>query len=281
MARYGLAINVDRCTGCYNCFLSCKDEFAGNDHAPISVAQSDTGPSWVRLQEIEHGTGSKIKVDYIPTLCQHCADAPCVTDDGAVYRRADGIVIIDPIKAKGREEIAESCPYGVIDWNEASQVTQKCTLCAHMIDKGEKTTRCAEACPTQAMVFGDMDDPASPISLLIAEKADKLEDYRPELGTRPVIQYLHLPRPFIAGEVRLAGKESECVRGAKVTLQSTIGGTILTAETDFLGDFEFKGLSTGAMYLLRAEHEGYVPMEVAVRTDVSKNLGELILSPQQ
>lgn len=278
MARYGLAINVERCTGCYNCVLSCKDEFAGNDYLPLSAAQPDGGLPWIRLQEIEHGTGSKVKVDYIPMLCQQCEDAPCITSDGAVYRRSDGVVIIDPARAKGRKEIVDSCPYGAIHWNEASQLAQKCTLCAHMTDKGENTTRCVEACPTQAMAFGDLDDPSSPVSQVLKAKQEKVECFKPEFGTKPAVRYIGLPKPFIAGEILLDGKDGECAKGVKVVLIAKTGDRAVTTETDFLGDFEFKGLAAGAEYVIRAECEGYLAKELTVRTDKSVNVGELVLT---
>ena len=280
MARYGLAVDIERCTGCYSCFLACKDEHVGNDYLPTSAAQPETGHSWMRIEEVEHGAGTKVKVDYIPIPCQQCADAPCIRPEfgDAVYRRADGIVVIDPIKAKGRKEIVDSCPYGAIFWNEAAQLAQKCTLCAHMLDSGEKITRCAETCATQALFFGDLDDPESSIAKMLAEKAGKVEIYRPELGTHPLMKYVALPKPFIAGEVVLADKPGETAIGAKVSLQAKADKTILTAKTDFLGDFEFKGLAANTEYLLRAEYEGYLAREVTVRTDASLNVGELILS---
>ena len=98
------------------------------------------------------------------------------------------------------------------------------------------------------------------------------------MGTRPVVKYFSLPKPFIAGEVLLAGKLGECVRGAKVTLTSKAEKKTFTAETDFLGDFEFKGLVVGGEYTLRAEYQGYLAREVIVKTDASVNVGELLLT---
>jgi Fe-S-cluster-containing dehydrogenase component len=280
MLAYGLTVDVTRCTGCYSCFLACKDEFVGNDYAPLSAAQPSEAPSWLRIDETTHGSGSKVKVDYTVVMCQHCQDAPCIKPEfgDAVYRRADGIVIIDPVKAKGRKEIVASCPYGVIFWNEELGLAQKCTLCAQMIDAGEKTTRCVETCPTQALAFGDLDDAHSAVSRVIQEKEGRHESLQPELGTRPSILYYGLPKPFIAGEVLLAGKEGECAKGVKVTLLSKAGQSLAVAETDFLGDFEFKGLAAGGEYTLRAEFEGYAARELAVRTDASVNVGELVLA---
>ena len=97
MARFGIVLDVEKCTGCYACFLACKDEFVGNDYLPTSAAQPSTGKSWLYIEEIEHGSGTKVKVDYVPIMCQHCENAPCIASDGAVYRRRDGIVIIDPV----------------------------------------------------------------------------------------------------------------------------------------------------------------------------------------
>jgi Fe-S-cluster-containing dehydrogenase component len=212
MARYGIAIDVDKCTGCHSCFLACKDEFVGNDYLPVSAAQPSSGHTWIRLKEVEQGTGTKLKVDYVPILCQHCTSMACAAaaPKGAVYQRGDGIVIIDPEKAKGCREIVNACPYGAVYWNAESSLPQKCTLCAHMLDAGEKTTRCAEACPTGALVFGDLEDPGSPISKVLTEKAGKLESLKPEFGTGPRVKYIKLPKVFIAGEILLSDKPYEC-----------------------------------------------------------------------
>ena len=282
MPRYGISIDVTRCTGCYACFLACKDEFVGNDYLPVAAAQPSEGPAWLRIEELTHGTGTNVKVDYTTVMCQHCQDAPCIKPEfgDAVYRRADGIVIIDPVKAKGNKKIAESCPYGAIQWNETAQLAQKCNMCAQMIDAGERTTRCVETCPTQAMVFGDMDDPKSAVSLAIAEKAGKYESLNPEFGAKPTVQYFGLPRPFIAGEVILADKQGECASGAKVTLNAKAGAKSAVTTTDFLGDFEFKNLAAGAEYTLLAECEGYKAKQIAVRVDASLNVGEIVLDPK-
>jgi len=281
MARYGMVLDVEKCTGCYACFLACKDEFVGNDHLPISAAQPESGQKWLHIVEEEHGSGTKIKVDYIPIACQHCADALCVkhASEGAVYRREDGVVVIDPEKAKGHREIVDTCPYRVIFWNEELEIPQKCTLCAHMLDAGEKTVRCAEACPTGAMVFGDLEDANSAVSLLLKAKGDKVESLKPGFGTHPVVKYLNLPKPFIAGEVLLSDKKDACLKGAKVTLRAKGSEQLLSTETDFLGDFEFNGLARNTDYILRAEYEGYAAKEITVRTNESKNVGEVALRP--
>ena len=109
MTRYGMVIDVDRCIGCYNCFLACRDEHAGNDHRPVAAAQPEAGQKWIDVREHERGSFPKVKVSYVPVPCLHCADAPCISaaTDGAVYRRADGIVLIDPDKAVGQRDIVD------------------------------------------------------------------------------------------------------------------------------------------------------------------------------
>ena len=204
MARYGMIIDVDRCTGCYSCFLACKDEFSDNDYSPLSVSQPEAGPAWIKVNENERGTYPKVKVSYVPLPCTQCEDAPCMTaaTNGAVYRRDDGIVIIDPDKAQGQRDIVTSCPHRVISWNEERNVAQKCTFCAHLLDDGSRTTRCAEACPVDAIVFGDLDDADSDVSRRRAEV--KTEELHPEYSLQPLVTYVGLPKRFIAGEVIFA-----------------------------------------------------------------------------
>lgn len=279
MAKYGILLDVTKCTGCYSCYLACKDEYVNNDYPGFSVAQPE-GQTWLRLSEVEQGSESKVKVDYIPIMCQHCNDAPCmkVAPEGAVYRRADGVIIIDPVKAKGYKKIVDACPYRAIYWNEGLNVAQKCTMCAQMIDAGEKETRCSEVCPTGALVFGDMADANSEISKLIKAKKDQVEDFKPQFETKPTVKYIGIPRPFIAGEIMLADND-ECIKGAKVTLSCECGYKA-EASTDFFGDFQFKGLESNVDYTLKAEYDGYYPVEMTVRTNAAKNVGEIVLQPK-
>lgn len=278
MARYGIAIDIAKCTGCYNCFLACKDEYVGNDYLPTSIAQPEVEHNWMTIKEIEQGTGTKVKVDYIPVTCMHCDNPPCakVAPEGAVYKRDDGVVIIDPVKARGCKEIVNACPYNVVTWNEEQQLAQKCTMCVQMLDNGEKTVRCVESCPTQAMVFGDLDDKDSAISKLLAESKDRVEDYKPEFGTKPIVKYLSLPKYFITGEVVLSDQETECPGDLEITMIAEDGET-MTTKTDFFGDFEFKNVAKNQVYTIKVEKEGYLPAELMVRAYASRNIGEIVL----
>ncbi|MCG8339503.1 MAG: oxidoreductase [Proteobacteria bacterium] len=276
MTSYAMLIDVDRCTGCYNCFLSCKDEFCGNDFPGYSAAQPEFGQFWLNMKEVERGSFPKVKVDYTPIPCMQCKNPPCVKAavDDAAFIRDDGIIIIDPIKAKGQRDIAHACPYRVIYWNEEEQLPQKCTFCAHLLDKGWKVPRCVESCPTDAKIFGDLDDPNSEVSKLKA--SGKYEQIRPEFNTAPKVLYANLPKRFISGEVLLANNKDECAQGVKVVLEKD-GSEVASRETDLYGDFEFDGLEKAYGYTVKIDHSGYASVTLDVDSKIDVHLGEIEL----
>lgn len=273
MTTFGMVIDVSRCTGCYNCFLACRDEHAGNDHRPVAAPQPDSGHRWIDVQEHERGKFPRVRVDYVPLPCQQCQDAPCLlrAPQGTLYRRADGIVVIDPEKAKGHPEIVLACPYRAIFWNPVENVSQKCTFCAHLLDNGAKETRCVEACPTEALVFGDLDDPASKIAQLVK----RAEELHPEFGVKPSVRYIGLPRRFVSGEIAFADRMDEAAVGVRVSLHN--GANTRDGTTDAYGDFAFDGLEAGASYVLRVAASSYRPREVVVGTRNDVDLGTIVL----
>lgn len=276
MSRYGMVIDITRCNGCYNCFLSCRDEYCGNDHFPFSAAQPDRGQFWMRIIERERGKyPHRVKVAYMPIPCMHCDDAPCVkaAQNGEIYRDKDGMIIIDPVKAKGQKYLVSTCPYRVIYWNEEKQLPQKCTFCAHLLNDGWKEPRCVEACPTGALVFGDLDDPKSEVAKLVA--SGKTEALHPEYNLKDKVTYIGLPKRFIAGSV-VFGDTDECAENVRVTISAS--GDNKTVETDNFGDFEIDGLQADTRYSVQIKHSGYksVKLEAFTKTDVY--LGEIVLS---
>ena len=275
MARYGMVIDINKCNGCYNCFLACRDEYCGNDYPPYSLAQPYTGHFWMRIIEKERGKYPKVKVAYTPLPCLHCDDALCIkaAHNGEIYRRPDGIVIIDPEKAKGQKQLLSSCPYRVIYWNEEKNIPQKCTFCAHLLDAGWKEPRCVEACPTGALAFGDLDDPNSEVSKLVA--SGKVEILHPEYDMKDKVSYIGLPKRFIAGTV-VFGDKDECAENVSVTLTSQ--GEKKVIKTDNYGDFELEGLPADKEYSVKIEYPGYAPQEFSVQTKVDVYLGEIILT---
>jgi len=280
VTRYGMVVDVTKCNGCYTCFLACRDEYCGNEFPGYSAAQPQTGHHWMRLVEKERGQYPKVKVAYIATPCMHCGEAPCVgaaetgDEPGAIYRRDDGVVLIDPVRAAGRKDLVNSCPYRVIFWNEEKQLPQKCTFCAHLLDRGWKEPRCVEACPTRALVFGDLDDPSSDVARLAA--SGHASAMRPEFGLGERVTYIGLPKRFVAGSV-VFGDTDQCGEGATITLEG--GGALLETRADNYGDFEFEGLEASTDYTVRVSAPGYADAELTTRTYEDVYVGEIILTP--
>lgn len=274
MAKYGMIIDCTKCTGCYNCFLTCQDEFCGNNYPGYAAGAPMSGHSWMRVMDKERGKYPKVKVAYTPITCMHCENAACIkaAQNDAVYRRPDGIVIIDPEKAKGQKQIVSSCPYRVIGWNEEKQLPQKCILCAHMLDNGEKEPRCVESCPTDALIFGDMDDPDSAISKLLAKENTEVLDS--QYGLNEKVSYIGLPKKFVAGTV-IFGDKQECASGIEVTINHN--GETKNTMTDGFGDFEFDGLPASEEFIVKITVDNYTPQELKVVTKVDVYLGEIFL----
>ncbi len=262
-----IVVDVSKCIGCYNCQLACKDEHSGNTWLPIAREQP-LGHFWMKVTQTERGTNPKIVVDRIPLLCQHCENPLCqaACQDGAIYQRDDGIVLIDPEKCTGCQDCVEACPYGVIYTNAELHICQKCTLCAHLLDDGWKEPRCVTACPTGALAFGEPEE--------LADVLAQSEELQPGNGAKPQIQYLNLPKSFIAGEV-ISPKENICIENAVVTVKDNLSGEIAQVQTDNYGDFWVKNLK-GSAYSLTIAKEGYYPKEIRnVLTDL--NVGEIRL----
>jgi Fe-S-cluster-containing dehydrogenase component len=274
MTRFGLLIDMDKCNGCYGCVMACRDEFCGNDHPPYSAAQPYSGHFWMRIIERERGSYPKVKMSYIKVPCMHCDDAPCVSQHpGKVYSRPDGVVIIDPVKAEGSKEILDSCPYSAIYWNEEKSLPQKCTLCAHLLDQGWTEPRCVEMCPTKALLFGDLDDPESEVSVrLRREPGDVLH---PEYGLKEKVRYLHMPKRFIAGSL-IFGDTDRCASNVAVSLHG--GGEEKKTVTNGFGDFEFEGLEKNLEYTIAVEHPGYLHKEIEVTTKIDEYVGDIVLA---
>ena len=278
MKKWNLIIDVATCHDCNDCFLACKDEYFENDFPPYSVAQPRHGHRWMNIMRKERGQYPKVDVAYLPVPCMHCDDAPCVekSKNGSVYKRDDGIVIIDPEKAKGQKDIVDTCPYGVIWWNEEKSVPQMCTFCIHLLEEGWKEPRCVQACPTGALRVIHVED--AEMRKII--KSENLEVYQPQYNTRPRVYYKNLYRYtmcFIAGSV--ASKDSdECTEGAKVTLSKASNKTIAETETNNYGDFKFDNLEENSgKYMLEIEYPGYEKKRLEIDLKTSINVGTIFL----
>jgi ferredoxin len=210
----------------------------------------------------------------------HCDDAPCIraAKDGAIKKRPDGVVIIDPVKSRGQKHIVKACPYNAIQWNEALDAPQKCTLCAHLLDDGWGKTRCVQACPTGALSLRQADD--SEMNEII--QSENLETYLPERKTNPRVYYKNLyrfTRCFIGGSVAMrAGDKDECAEGASVTLSNAGNEPVGECMTDDFGDFKFDNLeeNSGA-YTLRIVYAGCETKTVEVELTQSVYVGTIFL----
>jgi Fe-S-cluster-containing dehydrogenase component len=241
--QWNMIVDVERCDNCRACFLAVKDEHTGNDFPGYAASQPDQGHKWMDIQRHERGTYPLVDAHFMPVMCNHCDDAPCMkaAKDGAVTKRADGIVIIDPVKSKGQKQIMEACPYGAISWNDEKQIPQHWIFDAHLLDQGWTQTRAEQCCPTG--VFRSVKVEAAEMARISA--AEGLEVLQPELGTKPRVHYknLHLmTRCFVGGSVvqHVNGVE-ECVAGADVVLTQN-GRELGRAVTDAFGEWRIDRL---------------------------------------
>lgn len=263
-------IDLDRCNGCYACQLACKDEMVGNEWPPYSKPQPQTGQFWLKMFEKVHGQVPKVRVEYRPEMCRHCDEAPCIAAaPEAVYKRDDGLVIVDPEKAKGARGLVDACPYGAIYFNEELDLAQKCTGCAHLVDAG-KLPHCVDACATGALRFGEEEEFADELA---GESADVREPFA-VAGTKPRVHYLHPFGLFVSGEVWDPAADL-IIEGAEVKLVSDDGEVRLTA-TDGFGDFWFRHLKAGN-YELHIEAEGFEPVTREIDLAESLNIGDFPL----
>lgn len=281
MKKYAFIIDIGKCENCHNCFLSCKDEHCGNDWPGYSKPQPLHGQRWMNIRQKERGVFPLIDVSYLPQPCMHCDEAPCVAaGNGAVQKRENGIVLIDPAKAKGRRELVASCPYGAIWWNEEEQVPQKCTLCAHLLDGSWSVPRCVQACPTGALsvFYGEKDDLRQRIvdeELSILPEAET-EKSRPRCYYKNMYRYSH---SFIAGSISIkVGEIEDCLIGTKVLLKKN-GVLVAEQESDDFGDFKFDGLpENSGDYLLEIVIDGRVVKSLSFELlDKSCSTGTIII----
>lgn len=222
MVKWGMVIDRDRCIGCQACTLACKEE----NTLPDGVFWNDV------IFKVE-GKYPSVSAEWYPRPCMHCENPACVKacPTEARYKRSDGLVLTNWDKCIGSRYCIAACPYGVNYYDRKPilkpsiievfgkepvyripegdtkrgfgipppKVVEKCTFCAHRIDKGlakglkpgedtEATPACVEACPARARIFGDLDDTSSKISKLIAERRGF--QLKSEFGTRPQVYYL-------------------------------------------------------------------------------------------
>ena len=214
--KLGLVIDLDTCVGCHACAVSCKEWNTGGYPAPLTDQDpygAEVAGTWlnrIHSYELEaeiapSGGGEPGRTVYFPRSCLHCDNAPCVTvcPTGASFKREeDGIVLVDEDKCFGCGLCAWACPYGARELDQGTGTMKKCTLCVDRItdeslEEAARVPACVQACPASARHFGDLADPESDVSRLVAERGGY--DLMPEMDCAPTNKYLP-PRPRRAGQ---------------------------------------------------------------------------------
>lgn len=273
--RLGIAIDSGRCMSCYNCYIACKDEHCGHATA-LSAPKPDYGQFWMDIREWERGDNPRrMKTASVPVCCLHCEKPTCLAaaKNGAVYKREDGVVIIDPEKSVGQRQIKDACPVSAVFWNEELNIPQKCTLCAELLDKGWKIPRCVEACPNNALIFGDLDDPDSEVSKKIA--AEKVTPLKGMESSRTNVVHLNIPTVFLAGTVYQPG--DEVAIGAEVTARDRDTGALRTTVTNDFGDWEFENLPEDHTFIITIKMEKFPPAMLEAKTDADHYVADTYL----
>ncbi|MCF8467321.1 MAG: 4Fe-4S dicluster domain-containing protein [Sneathiella sp.] len=203
--KLGLVIDLDICVGCHACSVNCKEWNSGGHSAPLTdtdpYGADPTGVWFNRIHsfEVDNPVDGGRTVNF-PKSCLHCDDAPCVTvcPTGASYKREeDGIVLVNADHCIGCKLCSWACPYGAREYDEDAGVMKKCTLCIDKIynpnlPEESRVPACVSTCPVGARSFGDLGNPESDVSLLVASRGGY--DLMPEQQCRPTNKYLP-PRP--------------------------------------------------------------------------------------
>ena len=225
MPRWGMVIDLDKCTGCQACSVACRVEnnvpFAGQEEAMLSRAKW-----WHKVLRLVEGEHPNLRITFVPRPCQHCDNPPCVPvcPVKATYQDEEGLVRINYDRCVGCRFCASTCPYSVRHFNwyapqfpdemqaalnpdvvvRPTGVVEKCTFCVHRLEKAKRKaaeegrelrdaelvnlTACNEACPAYARYFGDLDDPESNVSRLA--RSPRAFALLEEMGTFPKVIYL-------------------------------------------------------------------------------------------
>lgn len=265
-------MDAEKCTGCSLCIIACKDEHVYSSYAPWTKPQAETGHFWMDVKPVERGSVPRVRMNYLPLLCQHCANAPCmkVCEHDAVKRRDDGLVWIDPAICTGCGDCQEACPYDVIYINEELNLAQKCTGCAHLVDAGLQP-RCVDICPHGAILFGDAK------TLLKQAKGDKPhEAYHAEYQTEPLVRWNGLPKPRVAGAV-IDVASDEVITDATITARDLIKDTSVTVQSDAFGEFWIRDLATARKYRIEITKKGYQDFHAILTINGDQDLGTVFL----
>lgn len=218
--RWGFGVDATRCIGCMRCVEACKTEngvsrdahhfrtwierfvYLEGEKEPRIDSHSDPQNIAASGSEKEFRFDNRYKdakvekAFFMPKLCNQCEKPPCVQvcPVGATYRTKDGVVLIDHDYCIGCQYCVQACPYGVRTFNHEYGVTDKCNWCYHRITKGLQPV-CVEVCPVHCRIFGDLNEPESPISKFLRD--NRVRVLKPEMGTKPTVYYVGLDKEVV------------------------------------------------------------------------------------
>ncbi|MEM9107292.1 MAG: 4Fe-4S dicluster domain-containing protein [Pseudomonadota bacterium] len=275
MKKWHLISNCTACSNCNNCVLALNDEYVGNAFPGYSAPKPAVGSPWLKKTRKERGNGPMIDVSHYLETCMNCRNPACVNEKtkDVVYQRDDGIVIIDPEKAKGRRDIVGMCPHGHIHWNEELQLPQKWTWDAHLLDQGWKEPRAAQVCPTGGLVALKAED--AEMDARVAAGELQMRDSR--TGSRLYDKnFERVTHAFLGGTVKIFRNGVEdCVEGATVVLRKN-GEVVAELKTDAFGDFKFDGLAgQGEELTVTVEPPDGEPVRRKITLESSHYLGAI------
>lgn len=180
--RYTLLINLDKCSGCQACSVACKME-----------NNVDLGVFWNRVKRMGPvgEFPDKLEMFYFPNQCMHCENPTCVEvcPTKATYQTDTGVVLVDADLCFGCQYCIWACPYEARTLDPNTKMVQKCTMCIHLLEKGEPPM-CVYTCTTNARYAGDINDPDSEISRVLAANKDRQFKIHPEFRNNPSVVYL-------------------------------------------------------------------------------------------
>ena len=179
LKQAAILVDLHRCTGCHACSVSCKTEH----EVPL-------GDFRMRVRYLERPAPQESQLAFVPMLCMHCQDAPCMKacPTSAIGRLDDGRVVIDEDKCCGNKACITACPYGAIFINDDTRKAEKCDLCTHRTEVGLDPA-CVSSCPTEALKFHDLGDESDEVTAMA--KKQNAKAWKEDAETFPSVLYVN------------------------------------------------------------------------------------------